>query len=501
MRRELGRHSSVTSVKNAAERVWNTHLGRIRIDGGTPEQLATFYSCFYRAMLFPRQFHEYDAQGKPVYYSPYDGKIHSGFLYTDTGFWDTFRAQFPLNVILFPAMHGRYMASLLDAYDQSGWLPSWSFPGHSGGMIGNHAFSVLADAHAQGIRTFDPAKALAAMWHDANAKGPRGPSIGRSGAEHYWKLGYVPSDRHGEATAKTLEYAYDDWCAWQLARNIGNQEFAEKFSPAILHYKNVFDAETGFMRGRLLDGAWAPNFDPTEWGGAFIEGGAWQYLWSVFHDVQGLANLLGGDEKLAEKLDACLAAPNTFKVGTYGHVIHEMAEMAAINMGQYGHGNEQLHHMLYMYNYVGQPWKAQYWLRQVMDRLYNSGPQGYCGDEDQGQMASWYVLSAMGLYAVTPGTDQYVIGSPLFPRLSLQLENGKRFLVVAENNSDQNVYIQSAELNGQPLSRNWITHAEIIAGGTLRFVMGPKPNLSRGIAPADKPYSLSPPAAATEEPR
>ncbi len=490
---ELYGLKSLEQAKANAAKIWNEHLGKIVVEGGTEEQKATFYSCFYRSMLFPRKFFEYDADNKPVYYSPYDGKVYSGYMYTDTGFWDTFRAQFPLNVILHPKMHGEYMKTIMDAYDQSGWLPSWSFPGHSGGMIGNHAFSVLADAYAKGIRTFDPDKALAAMWHDANAKGPRGPSIGRDAAKDYWELGYIPFGERGEPTAKTLEYAYDDWCGMTLAKMVGNKEYEEKFSKAIFNYRNVYDPSVGFMRGRLRNGDWAPDFDPTEWGGAFIEGAAWHYVWSVFHDIQGLANLMGSDKALADKLDECMDTPGTFKVGTYGHVIHEMAELEMIKMGQYGHGNEEQHHMLYMYNYVGQPWKAQKWLRIAMDKLYNSGPDGYCGDEDQGQMASWYVISAMGLYSVTPGTDQYVIGSPLFPKMTISLENGKKLVIEAVGNNEQNVYIQSASLNGKTFSRNWLTYDEIMSGGTLRFNMSSQPEMKRGTAAEDRPYSVSMP--------
>jgi len=489
---ELANIKSLEVAKKKAEIAWNEQLGKVEVEGGTPEETATFYSCFFRSMLFPRQFFEYDAQNKPIYYSPYDYKVHEGYMYTDDGFWDTFRAQFPLNIILFPKMHGQYMQTLLDAYDQSGWLPSWSFPGHSGGMIGNHAFSLLADAWVKGIRTFDSKHALDAMRHDASFKGPRGPSIGRDAVKDYQTLGYVASPNSGEATAKTLEYAYDDFCAMQLAKQSNSPEDAAFFEKTIFNYKNVYDPSTGFMRGRQKDGSWLPDFEPDKWGGAFIEGSAWHYHWSVFHDIQGLINLMGGDKNFTSRLDSVFTVPNTFKVGTYGHVIHEMTEMAMIDMGQYAHGNQPVQHASYLFNYSGEPWKTQSKVREIMTKLYNSGPDGFCGDEDQGQTSAWYVISAMGLYSVCPGTDQYVIGSPVFQKMTLHLENGKKLIIQAENNSQKNPYIKSASLNGKPFTKNWLTYQELMNGGIIQYKMSDEPNFLRGIKPMDRPFSVSP---------
>lgn len=488
---ELADAGKLEDIKDKAEAEWNKQLGKIEVEGGTEEEKATFYSCFFRSMLFPRQFFEYDVDNNPIYYSPYDDQIHQGYMYTDDGFWDTFRSQFPLNIILHPQMHGRYMQSLLDAYDQSGWLPSWSFPGHSGGMIGNHAFSLLADAYVKGIRTFDPQKALEAMRHDASFKGPRGPSIGRDAVEEYQELGYIPTLHHGEATAKTLEYAYDDFCAMQVAKLANSPEDEAFFAKTIFNYKNVYDPSTRFMRGRKKDGSWLPDFDPTEWGGAFIEGSAWHYHWSVFHDIQGLINLMDGDANFNAKIDSVFSVPNTFKVGSYGQVIHEMTEMVLINMGQYAHGNQPIQHLPYLYNYAGEPWKTQQRVRTIMDKLYNSGPDGFCGDEDQGQTSAWYVISAMGLYSVCPGTDQYVIGSPVFPKMKVHLENGKTLVIEAKGNSLKNPYIQSAEINGKAFTRNWLSYSELMNGGTIIYQMGEKPNTKRGIEKEDRPFSVS----------
>jgi predicted alpha-1,2-mannosidase len=491
LKTELGKFNSLEDTKAAAWKIWNDHLGKIEVEGGTDEQKATFYSCYFRASLFSRQFYELDLNGQPFYFSPYDGQVHKGYLYTDTGFWDTFRAQFPLNALMHPTMHGRYVACLLDAYDQCGWLPSWSFPGEGGSMIGNHAISLFTDAWAKGIRTFDPEKALNAYYHEATNKGPWGPANGRDGWKEYYTLGYVPYPKYREATAKTLEYAYDDFCGYNLADMTDNKLYLEVFSRQMFNYKNLFDPNVGFMRGRDEMGKWTPNFDPDEWGGPFTEGNAWHYLWSVFHDPNGLINLLGGNEKFVAKLDSVFSVPNTVHVGTYKRKIHEMTEMEMANMGQYAHGNQPIQHMIYLYNYAGAPWKTQKWVRTIMDKLYNSTENGYPGDEDQGQTSSWYVLSAMGLYAVCPGTDQYVIGSPNFPKMTIHFENGKTLVIEAKNNNKKNVYIQSAKLNGMMFSRNYLTYGELINGGTIQYQMGDEPAIVRGIKKSDLPYSIS----------
>jgi predicted alpha-1,2-mannosidase len=388
-------------------------------------------------------------------------------------------------------MHGRYMQALLDAQEQCGWLPSWSFPGEGGSMIGNHAISLLADAWVKGIRSFDPQKALSAYLKEATNKGPWGPSNGRHGFKEYYQLGYVPYPEYGEATAKTLEYAYDDFCGYQLANATGNDFYKDVFARQMYNYKNVYDNSSGFMRGRKSNGEWNSNFDPVEWGGPFTEGNAWHWQWSVFHDVQGLINLMGGDKSFNAKLDSVFTAPNKVKTGTYGGMIHEMTEMVQAGMGQYAHGNQPIQHMIYLYNYSGQPWKAQQRVREVMRRLYNATENGYPGDEDQGQTSSWYVLSALGFYAVCPGTDQYVMGSPVFNKITITLEDGKKFVITANNNSNENVYIQSATLNGKEYSKNWLRYSDIVNGGTLNFEMGNKPALNRGTDAADKPFSLT----------
>ncbi|CAM4091704.1 alpha-1,2-mannosidase, putative [Pedobacter westerhofensis] len=491
---ELGKDQTLEDTKAKAAAVWNRSLGKILVEGGSEEDKATFYSCFFRASLFSRKFYELGKDGKPYYFSPYDAKIHDGYMFTDTGFWDTFRAQFPLNTLLQPEMHGRYMNALLDAYQQCGWLPSWSFPSEAGSMIGNHAISLLADAWAKGIHTFDPELALKAYLHEAKNKGPWGPANGRDGWKEYDALGYVPYPQFREATAKTLEYAYDDFCGYHLAQMTGKPGYAEIFKKPMYNYKNVYDPSTRFMRGKDAAGNWAPGFDPVEWGGPFTEGNAWHWQWSVFQDIHGLIGLMGGNANFTAKLDSVFSEPSRVNVGSYRGMIHEMTEMVMANMGQYAHGNQPIQHMAYLYTYAGQPWKTQFHTREIMSRLYNATENGYPGDEDQGQTSSWYVLSAMGIYSVTPGTDQYVLGSPVFKKITLNLENGKKFIIEAPSNSRENVYIKAATLNGKAFTHNYITHGDIVNGGTLKLEMTAQPALKRGLAENDKPFSLSDPA-------
>ena len=491
LEQELTGNKDFEVTKNKAFAIWNKLLNRVVVEGGTEEEKATFYSCLFRANLFSRKFYEIDATGKPYYYSPYDGAVHDGYMYTDNGFWDTFRAQFPLSNILHEEMQGRYMQSLLDAQRQAGFFPTWSNPGMSGVMIGNHAISLLTDAWVKGIRTFDADSALTAYYHEATNKGFWGGSNGREGWEDYFIKGYIPYGDIHESTAKTLEYAYDDFCAYQLAKLTGNTFYENVFARQMYNYKNVFDQNVNFVRGRLADGNWLPDFDPVEWGGPFTEANAWQYTWSVLHDINGLIDLIGGEERFNTKLDSFFTMEQTIKYGSYKQEIHEMREMLLAKMGQYAHGNQPTQHVAYLYNYSGQPWKSQKQVRLVMSNLYNATERGYPGDEDQGQMSSWYVLSALGIYSVCPGTDEYVIGSPLFEKATITLENGKRFVIQAKNNNAENVYIQSAHLNGKLYDKNFIKYEDIMNGGELKFVMGETPKMNRGVSKEARPFSLS----------
>lgn len=475
-----------------AHDIWNKELHKIVVEGGQPDQMATFYSCLYHASLFPCRFFEYDADNHPVYYSPNDGKLYAGYFYTDEGYWDTFRAQFPLNNITQTKLQGRYMQSILAVGQQRGWLPSWSFPGETGGvMIGNHAISLLADAWVKGIHSFNPDTALKYYLHEALGSEPDG-RFGRKDWASYFTLGYIPDSKDvSGATAKTLEYCYDDFCGYMLAKLTNNKFYEKVFARQLYNYRNVFNPETGFMQGKDSMGNWTADFNPYEWGNPFVEGNSWHYTWSVFHDVQGLIDLMGGNKKFTEKIDALFAASDSIDVGSYGQMIHEMREMVTAKMGQYAQGNEPIEHLPYLYNYAGQPWKTQKTVRMIMDRLYSAGPEGYPGDEDEGQMASWYVLSALGIYSVCPGTDQYVIGSPVFKKATIHLENGNQFVIDAKNNTKTNVYINAARLNNSAFSKNYLTYKEIMQGGKLELDMSDRPNTKRGTAPQDYPYSLS----------
>ena len=483
--------ADVKLIGGKAREQWNNYLGRVEAEGGTDDQLRTFYSCLYRTLLFPREFYEFDSQGNPVYYSPYDGNVYDGYMYTDNGFWDTFRAVHPMFTLLYPEVSERVTQSIINAYNESGFMPEWASPGHRGCMIGNNSISLLVDTWMKGIRTVDAEKALEAMIHQTQSRHPEIASVGRDGFEYYNKIGYVPYPEVPEATAKTLEYAYADWCIARFAETLGKQDIAGQYYRRAQNYRNLYYPEHGFMWTKDAKGNWRDKFDATEWGGPFTEGSSWHWTWSVFHDPEGLSDLMGGHEPMVARLDSMFVAPNTYNYGTYGFVIHEIAVMVALDMGQYAHGNQPVQHAIYLYDYVGQPWKTQYHIRNVMDKLYNPGSKGYCGDEDNGQTSAWYVFSAMGFYPVCPGMPEYAIGSPLFKKVTLHLSEGKTFTVSAANNAADRPYIQKAMLNGEELSRNYLTHDELLKGGELTLSMDSVPNTQRGTQPADFPYSYS----------
>ena len=490
LRREVGT-LGYEAVREHGRRTWDGHLARVEIEGATDAQRTTFTTALWRSMLFPRMLHEPDESGALRHWSPFAGGVHAGELYTDNGFWDTYRTVYPLLSLLFPDRYASIVRGLVNTVREGGWLPKWMSPGYRDCMIGTHAAAVIADADAKGIRDFDAETAYAAMVQDATVTSASG-AVGRRGVDRYDALGYVPCDEVGEATSRTLEFATGDWCVARLAEALGRDEDAARFEARALSYRNVFDAATGFMRGRHADGSWRPDFDPTEWGGPFTEGSAWHFLWSVPHDPAGLATLLGGREAMAEKLDAVFETPGEFRVGSYGFVIHEMAEMVRGQMGQYAQCNQPIHHALYLYPWTGQPWKTQRRAREVMDRMYHPAPDGLPGDEDNGEMSAWYVLSALGLYAVAPGGAVWVLGSPLFERATLHLPNGARFVVEAPGNGADTPYVQSASLDGAAHTTSWVSHDDVVRGSTLQFVMGPEPNTRRATRVEDAPPSLSP---------
>ena len=492
LERETGNHT-FADVRSQAKDQWDRLLGKIQISGGTEEQKRTFYSALYHMYLFPRKMHEFDSEDKMVHYSPLDGKIHSGPFYTDNGFWDTFRAVHPFYTIMDPAFSNGMMESLLNYYREGGWLPEWFSPGYKDCMIGQHSAAVITDAYMKGIHDYDQDLMWEAVVKSANNEGPI-EALGRDGIHYYDSLGYIPYDVGiSESVSKTLEYAYNDYCIYTLGKAMGKtEEKLEKYLQRSLYYKNVFDTTTNFVRPKDQQGNWKEPFYPDNWAkSSYTEGSAWQYNWSVFHDIEGLTRLMGGKKKLEEKLDSLLNVEPTFRRIGSNKVIHEMTEMVLGGMGQYSHGNQPSQHALYLFNYAGAPYKTQKYVRHVMDSLYSSKEDGFCGDEDNGQTSAWYVFSAMGFYPVTPGTNEFLIGSPLFEEVELKLDNGKVFKVLADNNGPQNKYIQSASLNGEELNRYFITYDEIMEGGTLQFVMGKEPNKKWCSNPQAEPWSLS----------
>jgi len=491
LKREIG-EQTFDQIRSKAEQVWNTEFARVKVEGGTVDQNRTFYTALYHTMLFPRKFYEIDADNKVVHYSPYNGKVLPGYQFTDNGFWDTFRAVFPYFTLMHPTLSSHIMEGLANTFNESGWLPEWASPGHRDCMVGSNSAVIISDAYLKGIRGFDISKLYEAILKNTENEGPM-HSVGRYGVKYYNKLGYIPYNVGvNENTARTLEYSFADWCIWKLAKDLGRpQEEIDRFAKRALNYQNVFDKTVGFMRGRNEDGTFQSPFRPDKWGDAFTEGSSWHWTWCVFHDPQGLANLFGGRQKMADRLDEMFVAAPTFDYSYYGSQIHEITEMLIANMGQYAHGNEPVQHAIYLYDYLGQPWKGQYWIRQTMDKLYNPNPDGLCGDEDNGQTSAWYVFSAMGFYPVAPGTGEYAIGSPLFKKITLTLENGKKFEIDAPQNSDENIYLNKVTLNGAVYDKNYITHTTFLKGGKLQFDMTKAPNKSRGTSPESRPYSFS----------
>ena len=490
--KELG-SDSFDEVKARGRNTWNDVLGRIEVKSDDIDHLRTFYSCLYRSVLFPRSFYEKNAKGEIVHYSPYNGEVLPGYMFTDTGFWDTFRCLFPLLNVMYPSMNEKMQAGLVNAYKESGFLPEWASPGHRGCMVGNNSASIVADAYLCGLKNYDAETLWQAVVHGAGAVHPTVSSTGRLGYEYYNKLGYVPYDvKINENVARTLEYAYDDWCIYEFGKALGkSKKELEPFRKRAFNYRNVFDSETKLMRGRLKNGKFQSPFSPLKWGDAFTEGNAWHYTWSVFHDPAGLIQLMGGKQTFNNMLDSVFNVPPLFDDSYYGSVIHEIREMQIMNMGNYAHGNQPVQHMIYLYGYSGEPWKTQYWIRQTMQRMYNANPDGYCGDEDNGQTSAWYVFSAMGFYPVCPGAGEYVLGAPYFDEMTLHLENGRNVSIKANGNTDDNCYVNSLTLNGKPYSKNYIKRSDLMQGAQFVYNMSAKPNYSRGTAESDAPYSFS----------
>ncbi|MBD1394738.1 GH92 family glycosyl hydrolase [Mucilaginibacter glaciei] len=490
LKREVGTDSfDITEQK--AKTIWNNTLNRLQVEGGSIDQIRTFYSCLYRMLFFPNKVYELDAKNQPVHWSAQNGEIMPGYKFAGTGFWDTFRALYPFLNLVYPSVNKEMQMGLVNDYKEGGWLPEWSSPGYSNVMVGNNSASVVSDAYLKGGRGYDISTLYTALTHGANNDGPN--ATGRDGVDYYNKLGYVPYDvKINENAARTLEYAYDDFTIYKLGKALGRPAAeTDVYKKRSMNYKNLFDPSTGWMRGKNKDGQFQSPFSPYKWGDAFTEGNSMHYTWSVFHDIQGLIDLMGGKPKFVAKLDSIWTLPPTFDDSYYGEVIHEIREMQIAGMGQYAHGNQPIQHMTYLYNYAGEPWKTQLHVRDVMNKLYKPTPDGYCGDEDNGQTSAWYVFSAMGFYPVTPASDQYVLGTPLFKKITLNLENGKKVVINAPNNSADNKYINTLDVNGKPYNYTWLSHKALQQGEVLNFNMSAAPNKTRGVKAADVPYSLS----------
>jgi predicted alpha-1,2-mannosidase len=491
LKNELGTASFDETVAES-KKEWNKILGKIAVEDNNEDQLRTFYSCLYRTVCFPQKQYEIDTEGKTVHYSPYNGKVVPGYMFAGTGFWDTFRALYPLLNLVYPSINKEMQEGLLNDYKEGGFLPEWSSPGFRNVMVGNNSASVVSDAYMKGLRGYDINTLYEALLHGANNEGPM-DAVGRKGVNYYNTLGYVPYDvKINENAARTLEYAYDDFAIWKLAQALNRPKKEIKLlEKRMMNYKNLYNPAIGLMSGRNKDGSFPANFNPFKWGDAFTEGNSWHYSWSVFHDVQGLIDLMGGAKSFTAKLDAVFTTPPVFDDSYYGSVIHEIREMQIMNMGQYAHGNQPIQHMIYLYNYAGEPWKTQYWSREVMNRLYKPTPDGYCGDEDNGQTSAWYIFSAMGFYPVCPGTEEYVLGAPLFKKTTLQLENGKQLIIEAPGNSANNKYVNELKWDNTTYTKNYINHFDVLKGGELNFEMSSSPNLQRGTTAGAYPYSYS----------
>lgn len=479
-------------VCQAGKERWNEVLGRIEVKGGTVDELRTFYSCLYRSTLFPRKLYEIDAEGNPVHYSPYNGQVLPGYMYTDTGFWDTFRSLFPLLNFAYPSVNAEIQSALACIAKENNLLPEWSSPGHRGCMVGQNSASVVADAYLKDVNTKDAELLYNTLVYGTEHVHPEASSSGRLGHEWYNTLGYIPYDVDvNENVARTLEYAYNDWCILQMAKKLGRPaEEIEKWEKRSQNWKNVFDHSTNLMRGRNKDGKFQEPFSPYKWGDAYTEGNAWHYTWSVFHDVDGLIDEMGGEETFAQMLDSVFVVPPIYDDSYYNFRIHEITEMQVANMGNYAHGNQPAQHMLYLYDWAGQPWKAQKWIDKVRKELYRATPDGYCGDEDNGQTSAWYVFSSLGFYPVCPGADQYALGTPLFDKAVIHLENGNDITITAEN-ADSGPYIQNMKMNGKTWSHNYIRFDDLMNGADIEITLGSEPDLKRGTAEEDKPYSYS----------
>lgn len=470
LRREVG-ETSPEQLRAAAARVWSEHLGRIVIEGASEEQRRTFYSCLYRTLLFPRVFHEPDADGKPHHYSAFNGKPTPGVMYADHGYWDVYRAWYPMMSILFPERLSEILQGWVNAYKEGGWFPQFPCPGYRPCMTGSLIDAVFADASMKKIPGVDYATAYEGLKKHATQPGDPSKGYGRVGFAYYAKLGYVPADHVAQSVAESLDAAYGDFCIAQVAESLGNTADAKMFRERSANWRKLFDPGTNFFRGKNEDGSWIEPFHSFRWGSPYVEGSAWQHRFDAAQDYHGLFQAMGGSGAAAKALEEMVTVPPVFEVGVYGSEIHEISEMAAIPFGQYAHSNQPSHHLLYLFAEAGKPEETQRWVRRTLQELYT--PDTFAGDEDTGSMAAWYILSSLGFYPVCAGKPEYTLGSPLFPRATVHLPDGKTLVVQAENNGPDTWRVRDVSFQQKSLTGKSLQHASLMGGGVLRFNMAP----------------------------
>ena len=464
LKQEIG-SKSFDDVRSQASQIWEKALGKVRLRGGSDNQQRTFYSCLYRAQLFPRVWHEKDSSGEIVHRSPYTGQVEPGVLYADHGYWDDYHAWYPMMELLYPERLSEILQGWVNALKEGGWFPQFPCPGYRGAMTGSLIDSVFGGAAAKGLQGFDLKSAYEGLKKHATQRGDPPKGYGRVGIEPYMKLGYVPCDVVGDGVAETLDFAYGDFCIAQVARAIGNNEDADMFEKRSKNWRNIFDPQTNFFRGKLSNGSFVEPFDPYTWGGPYVEGAAWQYRFNALHDVEGLIEAMGGKEPFLKHLEEMMAQPPIFHTGTYGDEIHEMSEMAAVDFGQYAHSNQPVHNVLYMFTVAGRRDRTQYWVHRVLNELYS--PDNFPGDEDTGAMSAWYILSSLGLFAVCPGKPDWTLGAPLFESATIHHDDGT--LRIETQARRQGSFYNEVTLNGKSVSGPSVSHASLQKDATLLF--------------------------------
>ncbi len=470
LEREVGRKSA-QELREAGAKVWSEHLGRIELAGATEEQRRTFYSCMYRTLLYPRTFHELDSTGALLHFSAFNGRPMPGVMYADHGYWDVYRAWYPMMSIVFPERLGDILQAWVNAYKEGGWFPQFPSPGYRAAMTGSLIDAVIADGAVKGIAGVDYQTAYEGLKKHATNAGDPAKGYGRVGFAYRSRLGYVPADRVAQSVAESLDAAYGDFCVGQVAATLGHTEDATMFHERSGSWRKLFDPGTRFFRGRNEDGSWLEPFHTYRWGSPYVEGSAWQHRFDAPQDYAGLFAAMGGSASAAGALTEMLSVPPIFEVGVYGYELHEMAEMAAVDFGQYDHSNQPSHHLLYLFAHAGRPEETQRWVRRTMRTLYT--PESFAGDEDTGSMAAWYILSALGFYPVCPGRPEYTLGGPLFPGATVHLPGGRRLEIEGVNNSPENWRVRETAWNGEAVKGVTLSHASLVKGGRLRFVMAP----------------------------